>query len=643
MIAAILFFMILCSGSAFACAFSTARFEKAAPLTVFAIIVALYLFGLFNMLAAGAWVVLLLSAALWVLTILHTVTQRSFRAFSARFFTPAFAFFALAFLLVLYSNYGRLVSNRDDLAHWADTVKILFLTDRLATIPSSLAQYQSYPPAMSLLQYLPQFIGRLFGGGFTEWLLYVAFESAVLVLFVPAFSKLDWGKAYAFRIAVMLVCACCVPGILHSDVYRTLMIDPYLGLVAGFGFATLLLNERRDILDNTALVLACAVVTLSKQAGLALAVFLCAAALLDALYIRRQSVLPIRYDRMRGFGTAALCAVATGGAYASWQLKLNLDGSVKLFSEPVDLAVFWNAVAGRDAGYRGKALETFFRALFVGRQDIGAPGYVGLTFSWLALVLGLLVITVLLALAYRARGRDMLRFDTTLAVLFIGCVLFAVGLAVSYLFQFTEQEALNLASFDRYMNIPLAMITITLFLLGANLASEPGRDGRRIAIALLVVVLALAPLKELGNFALRRNTTYSKSVRAPFETTIRLVPALIDESDVKISVVSIGSRDFDLQMLAFCLRPLHATDYSSNTLMLTEDDVCSVPLSPGDWIAALERDGFDFVLLYQINETFTSEFSAAFTSPDTIAQGGLYRLNALTGLLDYAGSASEAN
>ncbi len=642
MIAAILFFIILCSGSAFACAFSTARFEKTAPLTVFAIIVVLYLFGLFDLLAAGAWVVLFFGAALWMLAIVRVVRRHSVQAFLTRFLTPAFAFFALAFLLVLYSNYGRLVSNRDDLAHWADTVKILFLTDRLATIPASLAQYQSYPPAMSLLQYLPQFISRLFGGGFSEWLLYVAFESAVLVLFVPAFSKLDWDKSYAVRIVAMLICACCVPGILHSDVYRTLMIDPYLGLVAGFGFATLLLNERRDILDNAALILACAVVTLSKQAGVALGAFLCTAALLDALYIRKQSIHPIRYDRLRGFGSAALCVFATAGAYGSWQLKLNLDSSVKLFSEPIDMGIFWNAVAGRDVGYRGQALEAFFRALFEGRQNIGIPGYVGLTFSWLALVLGLLVIAILLALAYRSRGRDMRRFDTTLAVLFFGCAIFAAGLAVSYLFQFTQQEALNLASFDRYMNIPLAMIGITLFLLGSNLASKSGREGRNIAIVLLVVILALAPLKELGNFALRRNTAYSKSVRAPYEATIQSVPEFIDEAEAKISVVSIGSRDFDLQMLAFCLRSLHATDYSPDTLALTEDDVCSIALTAEEWIAALEHDGFAYVLLYRLNDSFASEFSAAFAAPDTISEGNLYRLNTDTGLLEYAGSASEA-
>jgi len=319
-----------------------------------------------------------------------------------------------------------------------------------------------------------------------------------------------------------------------------------------------------------------------------------------------------------------------------------MDGSVKLFSDPVDLSVFWNAVAGRDAGYRGKSLEAFFRALFEGRQDIGVPGYVGLSFSWLALVLGLLVIAVLLALAYRSRGRDMLRFDTTLTVLFVGCALFAVGLAVSYLFQFTESEALSIASFDRYMNIPLAMIAVVLFLLTANLASEPGRDGRRVALAMFIIVLALAPLKELGNFALRRNAVYSKTVRAPYETTVRRVPELVGESEAKISVVSVGSRDFDLQMLAFCLRPLHATDYSPDTLSLTENDVCSVDMTPQDWIAALESDGFDYVLLYRLNDTFASAFSTAFAAPDTIAQGGLYRLNTDTGLLEYAGDTGEA-
>jgi len=642
MIAIILFFLILCSGSAFACSFSTARFEKVAPLTVFAIIAILYVFGLFNRLAMGAWVVLLLGAALWVFAVVHVAAKRSYLSFAKRFFTPAFAFFMFAFLFLLYSNYGRLVSNRDDLAHWADTVKILFFADRLATAPSLFAQYQSYPPAMSLLQYLPQFIGRLFRGGFSEWQLYVAFESAVLVLFVPAFSRLEWNKLHALSIAAMFVCACCVPGILHTDVYRTLMIDPYLGLVAGFGFATLLLNEKRGTLDTATLALCCFVVTLSKQAGAVLAIFLCVAALLDALFTRKQSAEPVRHSRLRGFGTAALCIAATAGAYASWQWKLRLDGSVKLFSNPVDLSVFWRAVTGEDAGYRGQSLEAFFRALFTGRQDIGVAGYAGIPFSFAALFLGLLVFAILIALAYRARGKDMRRFNATLAVLFVGCILFVIGLAASYLFQFSQAEALNLASFDRYVNIPLAMIVLVLFLLAANLISQPGRENRRITIALLAIVLLLSPLKELGNFALRRNTAYSKSVRAPYEASVRLIPELIDKQDAKISVVSIGSRDFDLQMLAFCMRPLHVADYGSGALTLTEDDICSVNLSATDWIALLIRDGFDYALLYRLNDRFASVFSAAFAAPETIAQGGLYRLNKDTQLLEFVGSANES-
>ncbi len=97
MIAAILFFLILCAGSAFACAYSETRFEAAAPVTTFGVIVLLYLFGLFGLLAAGAWVVLALSATLWAAAVVRTVRRRSFRAFSRRFFTPAFAFLGLHF------------------------------------------------------------------------------------------------------------------------------------------------------------------------------------------------------------------------------------------------------------------------------------------------------------------------------------------------------------------------------------------------------------------------------------------------------------------------------------------------------------------------------------------------------------------
>ena len=67
--------------------------------------------------------------------------------------TPAFAFFTALFLLAAVSDFGRLAANRDDLAHWADTVKIMWQTDAFADVPASHAQYQTYPPGMALIQY----------------------------------------------------------------------------------------------------------------------------------------------------------------------------------------------------------------------------------------------------------------------------------------------------------------------------------------------------------------------------------------------------------------------------------------------------------------------------------------------------------
>ena len=66
----------------------------------------------------------------------------------------------IIFLLVFFAfsvfNAGKLASTWDEFSHWIDIVKAMTTVDDFGTNPQSLSTFKSYPPAMSIFQYVLQ-------------------------------------------------------------------------------------------------------------------------------------------------------------------------------------------------------------------------------------------------------------------------------------------------------------------------------------------------------------------------------------------------------------------------------------------------------------------------------------------------------
>lgn len=658
MIAAIAFFITTCSGCALISAFFKYRFEQSTAVVLFSLIAVLYFFGLLDLLSIGTIVILIAAGAALIAATVRTARNHASREFRRLFFTPGFLLFVIAFLVILFANHGRLVSNRDDFTHWANTVKRMTLLDRFATSADSYAQFPNYPPAMSLVQYYLQSVYKAFGNGFSEWLLYVVFELAVIMLLLPALSRLEWKKKAILPAIILFFCTCCVPGVLYPDVYRTLMIDPFLGLVAGYAFSILLSTQKRSALDRIGLALSCAVVTLTKLPGIFFAACITVAAALDAVAeakTRDAHMLPgaekdgsaavanddcaagqiAKTPFARRYAAAIACGAATLAASVSWNIWLNHDGVQRRFDETIDLTLLWRTLTGQDAGYRSDALAAFFKNIFTGRQSVGTLGLFGIGLSWFALFLGLIGIAAVVSIfLLRKRGYHSRQLLVTLGALFGTCLLYVLGLAVCYLFKFNQMEAARLASFSRYMDIPLVMVLMALYCPIAEFVCDGEKTGLRIGVALVLVMLLLAPLKELASFALRQNVAYSLEVRAPYAAITEELTERIPDPDAKICIVTDGNRDYSIQLLNFCMAPVIVSDYSIDVLDVSDNDVYADGFSVEEWERALEEDNFDYVLMIRVTEGSQEKYANAFLEPDRIADGALFSVDA-TGRLSY--------
>ena len=114
-----------------------------------------------------------------------------------------------------------------------------------------------------------------------------------------------------------------------------------------------------------------------------------------------------------------------------------------------------------DVTYHQEVVDNFKHAFF--RQNI-ALGIWGSTISYFSLFI-LFVIGAALLLRLQGReGDENRKLSNKICILIVlfSVILYTYGLGATYVSNFTEYEAVRLASYSRYMNIAYLMIAIVI-------------------------------------------------------------------------------------------------------------------------------------------------------------------------------------
>ena len=110
-------FCVISSGCLFVSSFFDKRYEESAPLSVFALIAILYLFGLLHLLLVGVYAVCLIAVGMLIATIYHEAVKKHWSAFFGRTFTPAFFLFLAGTIAIVFITRGRMISGWDEYSH----------------------------------------------------------------------------------------------------------------------------------------------------------------------------------------------------------------------------------------------------------------------------------------------------------------------------------------------------------------------------------------------------------------------------------------------------------------------------------------------------------------------------------------------
>lgn len=629
MIVQLCLLMVFCTGSVLCCAYFDKKFEEVLPLTLTGMVLVLFGTSLIGQMLLGVYLVLFLSAVGCLCAGVHLVRTRDVRAFAVRFFTPSFFLFSGLLVLLTYFNSGKVATSWDEFSHWADVVKMMTIENVLSTSALSNSLFQSYPPGMSLFQYFVQKVYLLANPAetFNEWRVYFAYQVFSMAFFFPLCKHFGFKRPLSIAISGIAVLFGAL--LFFPELLISVYVDVFLALLTGVGFATIYLTPKKDLVCYLN-VLACIIMlVLAKDSGLLFAAFLAIALLADGIGFGAFSFVQSLRQKIMA-AVAAILAVALPKVL--WSLNVTLSGAEVRFSDPIEYDVLWQILNGNGEYYQRKSLEGFIEGFF--QQGITlAP--LGLTVPYVAM----LTLFVVLSVAfwwYAKRVRkeaDTRRLVLVPALLFLQTVVFMVGTCVSYLFKFNPTEALELASYERYMAtayLPLCLVSLLALL--QLLWQEKGRVKYLALACLLVFSLSSVQKDVLIPFVTRSQILSSIAMREPYleiEAKIKAIPQIEDGDIYFISQEDTGIHAL---VIRYCIRPFQSFEIAS-IKEKTNDEGELAPSITAQALQSLLQESYDYVVIYELDDYFIENYTSLFVDAAEMQENSIYAVDPQTGLL----------
>jgi len=416
---------------------------------------------------------------------------------------------------------GARLLHYDNFSHWGLVVRFMLRQDRFPTATDTIVGFHTYPLGTASWEYA---VARLLGG--REWQMMLA-QGYILATACVSILALTPRRRWAGLVGVA---ALVVAFLLHGPRLDTLLVDNVLAAWTIVGLVTI--SACRGNVGRAAFPLAvlCAALVATKQTGVFWVIVLC----LTGLVLRAASP----WQRALSLLAPALGA---GLTWAAWRRHTattfaGLPDSKHSFSREQVREM----LAEKTPEVRAQIHDLFLTAV---RGD---------QLLWLALA-GL---ALALAVAGRVRHRPR-RAAVAMGGAALVSVLFLGGQYAVYVLSMPAREALQLASFDRYLSTLHLVLAAAALIVGAHLAEQarPSRSAGAFVMGLGGVVSLLI-------------TSWPRPLWSPVDGTLR------DRVESAFATVSVppGSE--------ICLYGDHPSGYLRYLVRYVSlaDDVVSTPV-----------------------------------------------------------------
>ncbi len=626
MIADIFFIISICSPFLVVVFFAKKRAEELIPITCMSIIAVLYVFGMAGHINIGVLIILALTLTSVIAAFFYSIRKKEFITSLKNLLSPAFCFFLTLYVLFLFLDYGRVAYATDEFSHWMDVVKIMDQLDDFATNSKSDAWFASYPPAVALFEVYYQKMFHLGGGiDFCEWRMDVAYKILMISVFLPLLKDLKHKEALKNISIFMLVFV--VPVFLYSYAYTTVLIDPILSCFYGIGITMPVFYEKRDKLYYTYMGLLVFTLTLTKAVGLFFAAVVAIAMLYDDIQLKKKK---------KGLVFSSVFSlIATVIAKLSWNYEIKSSNTYVVFGNKIDVVGYTKMlVFQNDNTWRQEAVNRYAKAFY----SVGPTfdfGVIKITIAPIVICAVFIVAFLFVYFVLFRPLRENVNFKRITGympfwggLLAAQAVIYIYYLGATYISNFSEIEALELASYLRYVRMVFVAILFFLvfavvfylknvsetlihrFVLRGLKSTKKDKLLNKKVLYSIYIMICLASIGFcLGEGTVRSFITRSsvRDVKALRETYRVITDQILEKCEEGDVVCYVDSDGYYLQC-RFCVRPVYLVNYTDD-LELMED--------------------YDYVAIRKVPELFRQKYSNRFL--EEIKEETIYCFDDLTG------------
>lgn len=522
----ILLYFVIMLGSTFISYKAKKSLSSSIPIDILTNIAVLYVFGLFNILLIGAITTTIVSILLGIYALLKmNKTQRDTLVdFGTIFFSIIYGIFAI-------TTYERLSNMWDEFTCWSLFTKKLFITNIYET--------DCYPPVPTIWQY---YCCKLIGNytqGIEMFGLYIFSFSLLLPLFN---IKKEKSLIYNLALSVIIIC---LPGIFSETYfYEAPYADALLGLLLGYIFVERIFNTKYTY----SIVVALFVLALTKGTGFYIAITtLICFFVYDAIkQIRNKE----KIDKKKCISKIIIFLLILS-SLASWNIYKNLNITRKnniniIYDSKLDATGIKRFITS----FFTASMKTTSSSLMTDMIQENLTTKIideNLTKGYFQLSIG--GFTLLLAFGFVLLYKKNNKAKNVAIYTFGGLILYIGFLQLAYFTKFNMQEALTHNSFSRYMSSYYIAMLMTFIALVIDRKSD---DYKRNITVLMIIILALTPLKDIANITINAgfyNYKMKRELSTIIEETNKLKQEVPENSKIYVINQQLEDNKFKYYML----------------------------------------------------------------------------------------------
>ena len=603
------------------------KIDTTIPIAVISIVIIIYPFGFFRNLSAGVWTVCAISfcaICYLVIKLILAIKNKNLKEFISRVFTPGIVVYILFWIIFIFINKSRVLSVWDEFSHWGLVVKNMFVFDSYATNPETNILFREYPPFVSIFEYFFLKIKNYY----IEEEIIIAVNVLFVSLILPIVRNVGWNKQM-LKLLIYIPIIFVLPLSMFSDFYTTIYVDPILSIMMAY-ILYVFFSVEDDVIKCISVCLGLMSLPLIKASGSGLAIFILIIIFVDIL-IKRKKYLHDKKQLKKWliiFIIFITCFLI--GKY-SWDMHIKLSNITGVWN--ISKITFKNIIlliTGKGQSYQYIVVKSFINQFLYKplKTDFG-------DLTNLHLLLIYVLYSVYMLHFYKKTDNDKYLRYKKLVFMLVSCyVLYMVALLVLYVFIYSEYEAMNLASYNRYSFTFLLAIYLYNTMCIIDSTSKKDTQKRDVLI-LIIILLFITPHNSIKKIFIKNKETKEEAIE--FRENYKGINKYINkvEDGKKVYYISCGSKGLDYhiskyEMISGKIKVDNDSSIDNYNWSLGEPrfegDIWSTNISLKEFENKLFNNSYDYVYVFKADDVFKDKYGELFKEEE-IKDETMYKVN----------------